>query len=125
MRVGPLWLGFLVLLSWQSSLADAIRFRCVRAGPGPKEIMVVTLDPLLGQMKAESYASKTLSSQATFQIEAMDEAFIRGRNVGQGRNVGHRGTLVLELNRVGGRATVTVGDHEPTYYDCEAASSTL
>jgi hypothetical protein len=119
MRVGPLWLGFLVLLSWLSSLADAIRFRCVRAGPGPKEIMVVTLDPLLGQMKAESYTSKTLSSQTTFQIEAMDEAFIRGRNVGQ------RGTLVLELNRVAGRATVTVGDHEPTYYDCEAPSSTL
>jgi hypothetical protein len=81
MRVGPLWLGFLVLLSWQSSLADAIRFRCVRAGPGSKEIMVVTLDPLLGQMKAESYTSKTLSSQMTFQIEAMDEAVIRGRNV--------------------------------------------
>jgi hypothetical protein len=119
MKIASILLGFLVLLSCRFSLADAIIFRCVKAGPGPNEVMVVTLDPLLGQMKAESYTSKTLSSQTTFQIEEMDEAIIRGRNVAQ------RGTLVLELNRVAGRATVTAGDHEPTYYDCEAPSSTL
>jgi hypothetical protein len=102
-----------------NSLAYALYFRCVGEGSSSKELMLVTLDPLLGEMKVENYISRTVHNRTIFQIEEMDEAITRGRHVGL------RGTSVLELNRVTGRATVTVGDHEPTYYDCEAPRATL
>jgi hypothetical protein len=80
----------------------------------------VTVDPLLGEMKAERY-SGNLRSRMTYQIDVLNEATIRGRYVLPILGI----TMVLELDRIKGRVTETVGAKEPIYYNCEPPSATL
>jgi len=77
------------------------------------------LDPLLGEMEVETFISKALRRQVMLQIEELDNAIVRGHKVGPG------GDMVLELNRIARRATLTLGGSEAVYYDCDAPSSAL
>ena len=122
MRV-VLGLGLLVLLGCGPSLADTVYYRCVKVvveQTNPQEVMLVTIDPLLGEMKAERYSGKTLRSRTTYQIEQIDEATTRGRYVSP---IGM--SMVLELDRAKGRVTEVIGGKAPTYYDCEPPGSAL
>jgi hypothetical protein len=124
MRMAPLWLGFLVLLSCRSSLADAIHYRCVKTEAAlkqtdPEQFMLLTIDPLLGEMTAERYLGEKLRSRTIYQIEEMDAAILRGRKVRLGEDI------VLELNRTTRRVTETVGGNETHHYDCDAPKSVL
>jgi hypothetical protein len=117
-----LGLGLLVLLVCGPGLADTVYYRCIKAGgkgANPKEVMIVTIDPLVGEMKAERYSAKTLRSRSIYQIEEANET-IRGRYVSPKGIV-----LVLELDRRTGHFTETIGGKEPTYYDCEPPGSAL
>jgi len=122
MRITPA-LALSVLLGCGPLLGDTVSYRCVEEGKqtNPEAILVVTIDPLLGDMKAERYAGKTLRSRMTYQIDALNEATIRGRYVLPILGI----TMVLELDRIKGRVTETIGGKEPTYYNCEPPSATL
>jgi hypothetical protein len=118
-----LGLGLLVLLGCGPSLADTVYYRCVKVvveQTNPQEIMLVTIDPLLGEMKAERYSGKTLRSRTTYQIEQIDEATTRGRYVSP---IGM--SMVLELDRAKGRVTEAIGGKAVTYYDCGPPGSAL
>jgi hypothetical protein len=116
-------LALSVLLGCGPLLGDTVYYRCVEAGKqtNPEAILLVTVDPLLGEMKAERYSGKTLQSRMTYQIDVLDEATIRGRYALPILGL----TMVLELDRVKRRVTETVGGKEPTYYNCEPPSATL
>ena len=121
MKMAPLWLGFLVLLSCRSTLADAIHYRCVKTEDVAKQsdteqFMLLTIDPLLGEMTAERYVGEKLRSRTIYQIEDMDAAVLRGRNVRLGEDV------ALELNRTTRRLTETIGGNETYHYGCDAPS---
>ena len=121
MRMAPLWLGFLMLLSCRSSLADAIHYRCVKTDEAPKQTdpeqsMLLTIDPLLGEMTAERYLGEKLRSRTTYRIEDMDAAILRGRKVRLGED------LAFELNRTTRRLTETVGGNETYHYDWSVSS---
>src|SRR5262249_44971215 len=88
--------------------------------PARPSQLLVTIDPLLGELKAEHYSGKTLRSRTTYQIDVLDEATIRGRYV-----LPTLGPMVLELHRAIGRVTETIGGKEPTDYNCEPPSSSL
>ena len=112
-----------VLLGCRSLLADTVYYRCVQVvgtRTNPAATMLVTIDPLLGEMKAE-YSGKTLRSRTIYRIDVMNESITRGRYVLPLLGIG----MVLELDRAKGRVTETVGSKEPTYYNCEPPSSTL
>ena len=81
--------------------------------------MLLTIDPMLGEMTAERYLGEKLRSRTIYKIEEMDPAIIRGRKVRLGEEV------VLELNSTTRRLTETVGGNETYHYDCEAPSSVL
>jgi hypothetical protein len=97
-----------------------VYYRCSEAGK-QTNILLVTIDPLLGEIKAERYSGKTLRSRTTYHIDVLDEASIRGLYVVPILGI----MMVLELDRVKGRVTETVGGKEPTYYNCERPSATL
>jgi hypothetical protein len=118
MRI-TLALGLSVLLGCGPLLADTVYYRCLKV-TNPRETLLVTIDPLLGEMKAE-HSGAILRSRRVYQIDMMDEATIRGRYVLP--LVGF--AMVLELDRVKGRVTETIGGKVPTYYNCEPPSSTL
>ena len=80
--------------------------------------MLLTIDPMLGEMTAERYLGEKLRSRTIYKIEEMDAAIIRGRKVRLGEEV------VLE-NSTTRRLTETVGGNETYHYDCEAPSSVL
>jgi len=112
-----------LLWSWPS-LADAIHYRCVKTAEAltqsdPKQFILLTVDPMLGEMTAERYLGEKLRSRTIYKIEDMDAAIIRGRKVRLGEEV------VLELNSTTRRLTETVGGNETYHYDCEAPSSVL
>ena len=112
-----------LLWSWPS-LADATHYRCVKTAEAlkqsdPKQFMLLTIDPMLGEMTAERYLGEKLRSRTIYKIEEMDAAIIRGRKVRLGEEV------VLELNSTTRRLTETVGGNETYHYDCEAPSSVL
>jgi hypothetical protein len=112
-----------LLWSWPS-LADAIHYRCVKTAEAlkqsdPKQFILLTIDPMLGEMTAERYLGEKLRSRTIYKIEDMDAAIIRGRKVRLGEEV------VLELNSTTRRLTETVGGNETYHYDCEAPSSVL
>src|SRR4029079_10074989 len=113
MRITPA-LALSVLLGCGPLLGDTVSYRCVEEGKqtNPEAILLVTIDPLLGDMKAERYAGKTLRSRMTYQIDALNEATIRGRYVLPILGI----TMVLELDRIKGRVTETIGGQETTYY---------
>jgi hypothetical protein len=75
--------------------------------------MLVTIDPLLGEMKAERYSGKTLRSRTIYRIDVMNESITRGRYVLPLLGIG----MVLELDRAKGRVTETVGSKVAYYYD--------
>ena len=122
MRITPA-LALSVLLGCGPLLGDTVSYRCVEEGKqtNPEAILLVTIDPLLGDMNAERYAGKTLRSRMTYQIDALNEATIRGRYVLPIVGI----TMALELDRVKRRVTETVSGKEPTYYNCEPPSATL
>jgi hypothetical protein len=122
MRITPT-LALSVLLGCGPLLGDTVYYRCVEAGKqtNPEAILLVTIDPLLGEMKAQRYSGKALRSRTTYQIDVIDEATIRGRYALPILGI----TMVLELDRVKGRVTETVGGKEPAYYNCEPPSSNL
>jgi hypothetical protein len=122
MKITPA-LALSVLLASRPLLADTVSYRCVEAGKqtNPETILLVTVDPLLGEMKAERYSGKTLRNRMTYQIDVLNEGTIRGRYVLPILGI----TMVLELDRIKGRVTETVGGKEPTYYNCEPPSATL
>jgi hypothetical protein len=120
-----LGLGLLVLLGCGPGLADTVYYRCVKAMGKqtiPTEVMMVAIDPLLGEMKAERYSSKTLRSRTVYQLEKMDERTIRGRYV---LPIIGGIEMVLELDRATGQVTETMGGNEPTYYNCDPPGSAL
>jgi hypothetical protein len=121
MRITPA-LALSVLLGCGPLLGDTVYYRCVaEKQTNPEAILLVTIDPLLGEIKAERYSGKTLRSRMTYQIDVLDEATIRGRYALPILGI----TMVLELDRVKGRVTETVGGKEPIYYNCEPPSATL
>jgi hypothetical protein len=113
-------LGLSVLLGCGPLLADTVYYRCVEAGKqtNPEAVLLVTIDPLLGEIKAERYSGKTLRSRT---IDVLDEATIRGLYVLPILGI----MMVLELDRARGRVTETVSGKDPTYYNCEPPSATL
>jgi hypothetical protein len=120
-----LGLGLLVLLGYGPSLADTVYYRCVKAvgkQTNPNEVMLLIIDPLLGEMKAERYSGQTLRSRTVYQLEKMDERTIRGRYV---LPIVGGIEMVLELDRAKSRVTEAIGGKEPTYYDCEPPGSAL
>jgi hypothetical protein len=120
-----LGLGLLVLLGCGPSLADTVYYRCVKAvgkQTNPNEVMLLIIDPLLGEMKAERYSGQTLRSRTVYQLEKMDERTIRGRYV---LPIVGGIEMVLELDRAKSRVTEAIGGKEPTYYDCESPGSAL
>src|SRR6266508_2814662 len=120
-----LGLGLLVLLGCGPSLADTVYYRCVKAvgkQTNPNEVMLLIIDPLLGEMKAERYYGQTLRSRTVYELEKMDERTIRGRYV---LPIVGGIAMGLELDRAKGRVTEAIGDKEPTYYDCEPPGSAL
>jgi len=121
-RITPA-LALSVLLACGPLLADTVSYRCVEAGKqtNPEAILRVTVDPLLGEMKAERYSGKTLRSRMTYQIDVLNEGTIRGRYALPILGL----TMVLELDRIKGRVTETVSGKEPIYYNCEPPSATL
>jgi hypothetical protein len=81
MRITPA-LALPVLLGCGPLLADTVYYRCVEAERqqiNPTAILLVTIDPLLGEIKADRYSGKTLRSRTTYQIDVLDEVTIRGR----------------------------------------------
>ena len=122
MRITPA-LGLSIILGCGPLLGDTVYYRCVEAGKqtNPAAILLVTIDPLLGEIKAEHYSGKTLRSRTTYQIDVLDEATIRGRYVLPILGI----TMVLELHRAIGRVTETIGSKEPIDYNCEPPSSSL
>jgi hypothetical protein len=120
-----LGLGLLVLLGCGPSLADTVYYRCVKAvgkQTNPNEVMLLIIDPLLGEMKAERYSGQTVRSRTVYELEKMDERTIRGRYV---LPIVGGIEMVLELDRNTRRVTETMGGKEPTYYDCEPPGSAL
>ena len=68
-----LGLGLLVLLGCGPSLADTVYYRCVKAvgkQTNPNEVMLLIIDPLLGEMKAERYSGQTLRSRTVYQLRS-------------------------------------------------------
>ena len=122
MRITPA-LALPVLLGCGPLLADTVYYRCVEAGKQtiPETTLLVIIDPLLGEIKAERYSGKTLRSRTTYQIDLLDEATIRGRHVVPIFGI----NMLLEIDRSKGRVTETVGGKDPTYYNCESPSSKL
>jgi hypothetical protein len=121
MRITPA-LALSVLLGCGPLLADTVYYRCMaEKQTNPEAILLVTIDPLLGEMKAERYSGKTLRSRTTYQIDVLDEATIRGRHVVPIFGI----NMLLEIDRAKGRVTETVGGKERTYYNCESPSSKL
>ena len=116
-------LGLSIILGCGPLLADAVYYRCFEAGKqtNPETVLLVTIDPLLGEIKAERYSGQTLRSRMTYQIDVLDEATIRGRYVLPILGI----AIVLELDRAKGRITETVGGMEVTYYNCEPPSAAL
>jgi hypothetical protein len=107
---------FLLLLGCNRCLAETVSMRCLKADAtqhrGLKEVMVLTVDSQLGEMKTEDYLSNKRHSQMLFRIEQMDDTTVDGLNL--------RGDSVLEFNRLTGRLSETVDDKEPTLWDCGA-----
>jgi hypothetical protein len=122
MRITPA-LALPVLLGCGPLLADTVYYRCVEAERqiNTAAILLVTIDPLLGEIKAERYSGKTLRSRTIYQIDVLDEATIRGRHVVPIFGI----DMLLEIDRSKGRVTETVGGKDPTYYNCESPSSKL
>ena len=113
MRITPA-LALSIILGCGSLRADTVSYRCVEAGKqtNPETILLVTVDPLLGEMKAERY-SGNLRSRMTYQIDALNEATIRGRYVLPILGI----TMVLELDRIKGRADDAASRGEPVRRD--------
>jgi hypothetical protein len=61
-------------------VADTVYYRCVEQS-NPEAILLVTIDPLLGEIKAKRYSGNTLWSRTTYQIDVLDVTTIRGRYV--------------------------------------------
>jgi len=122
MRITPA-LVLSILLGCGPLLGDTVSYRCVEMGKqiNLEEILFVTVDPLLGEMKAERYSANTLRSRMTYQIDVLNEAIIRGRYFLPILGI----TMVLELDRIKERVTETIGGKEPTYYNSEPPSATL
>jgi hypothetical protein len=76
-------LALLVLVGCGPVAADTLKYRCVELGKetNPAAILLVTIDPLLGEMKAERYSGKTLRSRIIYRIDVMNESITRGRYV--------------------------------------------
>jgi hypothetical protein len=122
MRITPA-LALSIMLGCGAVLADTVYYRCVDAGNQTSSavILLVTIDPLLGEMKAERYSGTTLWSRMTYQIDVLDEVTIRGRYDLPILGI----AIVLELDRAKGRITETVGGNEVTNYNCEPPSAAL
>jgi hypothetical protein len=73
-------LALLVLVGCGPVAADTLKYRCVELGKetNPAAILLVTIDPLLGEMKAERYSGKTLRSRIIYRIDVMNESITRG-----------------------------------------------
>jgi hypothetical protein len=113
-------LALSLLLGCGPVAADTVYYRCLEAGK-QTNILLVTIDPLLGEIKAERYSGKTLQGRTTYHIDVLDEATIRGLYVVPILGI----MMVLELDRAKRRVTETVGGKEPTYYNCEPPSAAL
>jgi len=113
-------LGFSMVLGCGSLEADTVYYRCVEQS-NPEAILLVTIDPLLGEIKAKRYSGNTLWSRTTYQIDVLDVTTIRGRYVLPILGIG----IVLERDRAKGRVTETIGGKLPIYYNCEPPSATL
>ena len=72
MRITPA-LVLSILLGCGPLLGDTVSYRCVEMGKqiNLEEILFVTVDPLLGEMKAERYSANTLRSRMTYQIDVL------------------------------------------------------
>jgi hypothetical protein len=113
-------LALLFLLGCGPVAADTVYYRCLEAGK-QTNILLVTIDPLLGEMRAERYSGKVLQRRTTYRIDVLDEATIRGLYVVPILGI----MMVLELDRPKRRVTEMAGGKEPTYYDCEPPSAAL
>jgi hypothetical protein len=113
-------LGFSMVLGCGSLVADTVYYRCVEQS-NPEAILLVTIDPLLGEIKAKRYSGNTLWSRTTYQIDVLDVTTIRGQYVLPILGI----AIVLELDRAKGRVTETIGGKLPIYYNCEPPSATL
>jgi hypothetical protein len=107
-------LGFSMVLGCGSLVADTVYYRCVEQS-NPEAILLITIDPLLGEIKAKRYSGNTLWSRTTYQIDVLDVTTIRGRYVLPILGI----AIVLELDRAKGRVTETIGGKLPIYYNCE------